>query len=61
MHQLDNKVYDSSSEFKVNKGLRQGDAKTPLLFNVVLEIAFRNFEVETEGTVVDRFFSDYGM
>jgi len=43
----------SSSEFKVNKGLRQGDATAPLLFNVVLEIAFRRSEVETQGTVFD--------
>ena len=34
-------------EFKVTKGLRQGDAVVPLLFNVVLEIAIRRFEVET--------------
>jgi len=34
-----------SSEFKVNKGLRQGDAIAPLLFNVVMEIAFRRSEV----------------
>jgi hypothetical protein len=30
-----------SSKFKVSGGLRQGDAITPLLFNVVLEIAIR--------------------
>ena len=30
-----------SSEFKVNKGVRQGDAIAPLLFNGVLEIAIR--------------------
>ena len=30
-----------SSEFKVNKGLRQGDSIVPLLFNVVLETAIR--------------------
>jgi hypothetical protein len=36
-----------SSVFKVNKDLRQGDATAPLLFNVVLEIAFRRSEVET--------------
>ena len=43
-----------SSEFKVKKGLRQGDAIAPLLFQVVLEIAFRRSEVETQGTVLDR-------
>jgi hypothetical protein len=30
-----------SSEFKVNKGLRQGDSISRLLFNIVLEIAIR--------------------
>jgi hypothetical protein len=30
-----------SSKLKVNKGLRQGDAIAPLMFNVVLEIAIR--------------------
>jgi len=34
-----------SSEFKVNKGLRQGDAIAPLLFNVVMKIAIRRSEV----------------
>ena len=29
-----------SSEFKVNKVLRHGDAKSPLLFNIVLKNAF---------------------
>ena len=28
-----------ASEFKVNKGMRQGDAIAPVLFNVVLETA----------------------
>jgi hypothetical protein len=39
---LNNEIYAKvkigkhlSSEFKVNKGLRQGDAVTPLLFNSV--------------------------
>jgi hypothetical protein len=34
-----------SPEFKVNKGLRQGDAIAPLLFNVVMEIAIRRSEI----------------
>jgi sorting nexin-29 len=42
------------SEFKVNKGLRQGDAIAPSLFNVVLEIAIRRFKVETKGTIFDK-------
>jgi hypothetical protein len=34
-----------SSEFKVNIGLKQGDALAPFLFNVVIEIANRRSEV----------------
>ena len=41
-----------SSEFKVNKVLRQGDAIAPLLFNTVLEIAIRRSKAETWGTIV---------
>jgi len=38
-------------EFKVNRGLRQGDAIAALLFNVVLEIAVRRCNAETGGTI----------
>ena len=40
-----------SSECKFNKGLREGDAIVPLLFNVVLETAIRRSEVETWETI----------
>ena len=57
---LNNEIYAKvkigkhlSSEFKVNRGLRQGDAVAPLLFNVVLEIAIRRSKVETRGTIFD--------
>jgi sorting nexin-29 len=57
---LNNEVYaivkigrNVSSEFKV-KGLRQGDAIAPLLFNIVLEIAIRRSKVETKGTIFDK-------
>jgi len=43
-----------SSEFKVNKGLRQGDSDSPLLFNVVLEIGNTRSKVETRGIVYDK-------
>jgi len=41
-----------SSECKFNKGLREGDAIAPLLFNVVLETAIGRSKVETRGTIV---------
>ena len=43
-----------SSEFKVNKILRQGDVIVPLLFNIVWEIAIRRSEVETGGSVFEK-------
>jgi hypothetical protein len=33
-----------SSEFKVDKGLRQGYAVAPLLFNVVLELQLEDLK-----------------
>ena len=36
------------SKFKVNKGLRQGDAIAPLLFHIVLETAIRRPEVNAQ-------------
>lgn len=43
-----------SSEFKVNKGFRQGDAVAPLLYNVVLDIAIRRSQVEIQGIISDK-------
>ena len=43
-----------SSEFKVNKSLKQGDAVVPLLFNIVWEIAIRRSEVETWGGIFEK-------
>jgi hypothetical protein len=43
------------SEFNVNKSVRQGDAVSTLLFNLVLEIANRRSKVETRGTIFDNF------
>jgi hypothetical protein len=40
--------------FKLNNGLRQGDAIAPLLFNVVLAIAIRGSKVGTRGTIFDK-------
>jgi hypothetical protein len=45
-----------SSEFKVNRGLRQGDALTPLLLNVVLEIAIVRSKVKTQGNIFANVF-----
>src|SRR5215475_12171267 len=39
-----------SSEFKVNNGLRQGDAIAPLLFNVVLGTAIRRCKFNAHGS-----------
>ena len=43
-----------SSEFKVNRGLRQGDGLTPLLLNVVLEIAIVRSKVKTRGNIFNK-------
>ena len=59
---LNNEIYAKvkigkhlSCEFKVNKGLRQGDAIDPLLFNVVLGTAIRIFTVETQRSILDKY------
>ena len=51
-----------TSEFKVNKSLRQGNAIAPLLINVVLETAIRRSNVETVGNIFDKCsqIMDYG-
>jgi hypothetical protein len=43
-----------SSEFKVNKGLRQGDAIAHLLFNIVWETAIRTSKRESWETIFDK-------
>ena len=55
---LDNGIYARvktgkhlSFECKFNKGLREGDAIAPLLFNVVLETAVGRSKVETRWTI----------
>jgi hypothetical protein len=59
---LNNEIYAKvnigkhlSCEFQVNKGLRQGDAINPLLFNAVLETAIRIFTVEIQRTIFDKY------
>jgi hypothetical protein len=42
-------------EFKVNQILRHGDAISPLLFNIVLEIVIRRSKVESLGTTFDKY------
>jgi len=43
-----------SSEFKDNKGLRQGYAISTLLLNIVLETAIRLSKVETQRNILDK-------
>jgi len=42
-----------SSKCKVKKALGQRDGITPLMFNIVLEMAIRRSKVEIWGTVFD--------
>lgn len=44
-----------SSEFKVNKCLRQGDEIFRLLSNIVLETGFIRSKVEIRGTTFDKY------
>ena len=43
-----------TSEFEVNKAMRQGNAIAPLLFNVVLETAIRRPKLEKLETIFDK-------
>jgi hypothetical protein len=58
---LNNEIYTKvkigehlSSEFKANKGVRQGNAFAPLLFHILLEIAIRKCRVESWGNKFDK-------
>ena len=64
---LNNEIYPKitirkhlPSEFKVNRGLRQGEAIVPLPYDVVLETSIRRFKVETQGNIFDKC-SHYGI
>jgi hypothetical protein len=47
-------VKQISEDFTLSKGLRQGDAIAPLLFNIVLEIAIQRSNVGTQGTIFSK-------
>ena len=58
---LNNEIYAKvkigkhlSSELKIKKDLRQGDAVAPVLFNVVLKTAIWKSKVKTQGTIFDK-------
>ena len=40
--------------FGIARGLRQGDALSKMLFNIVLEEVVRNTEANPHGTIVNR-------
>lgn len=44
----------NSKEFKLEKGIRQGDAVAPLLFNIVMEISVRKANIQTKGTIFNK-------
>lgn len=45
---------ETLGEFNINKGLRQGDALSTVLFNIVLERAVRKIEINPGGTIYNR-------
>jgi hypothetical protein len=49
------KIRNNGSEsFETRQGLRQGDALSTLLFNVVLEVILRRANLQTTGTVYNK-------
>jgi hypothetical protein len=45
---------DCSEPFETRQGLRQGDALSTLLFNVVLEVIVRRANLQTTGTIYNK-------
>lgn len=43
-----------SKEFKLGKGIRQGDALAPMLFNLALEISIRKANIQVNGTIFNK-------
>ena len=46
---------DYSREFTVDRGLRQGDSLSCMLFNITLEKIIRNIHVSSSGTITNYF------
>lgn len=48
------RVQDLSDSFEVGKGLRKGDALSPVLFNLALESLIKRMSQQQQGTEVNK-------
>ena len=49
---------ETSREFQIRRGLRQGDSLSCILFNITLEKVIRNIHIDTRGTITRYFLRD---
>jgi hypothetical protein len=54
-YQLMLKFKDNSHGSKVKRGVRKGGALSTILFNIILEKAIRNIEINPNGTILSLF------